>query len=258
MKFPTTLIILSMATEAISFVVQPSSPSHVHTKSIFSTINCNGSSCTTALFAKKKRRRRRKDAASSSTPTPKLNEEDELPDFDLIEDIDLPQQSSKDSKNTMSTSSISDNVGASFAPVTKKALDPNDPAVLEAMKATKGNDLVGSSASTRDLLRSRNRELEQKLVVDEIVQDVPSFADYNAKKRRASGGNNASDVVSGGASMGKKAMKREQRRAAALEAEDNKSEEEESAVSQLLSRLPFVNNNDEGEKEEKSPIKVSN
>merc|ERR1712218_257288 len=54
---------------------------------------------------------------------------------------------------------------------------------------------------------------------------------------------------------GKKAMKREQRRAAALEAEGSNLQEEENAVSQLLSRLPFVNN-DEGEKEEKSLIKL--
>lgn len=250
MKFPITLIILSITTKAFGFIVQPSSPSSLlHTNSIFSISGCESSTSATVLCAKKKRRRR-KESSSPPPPTPQVNEDDELPDFDLVEDIDL-QSSTNTPKSTMTSSSTS-GISASPAPVKKKAFDVNDPDVIAAMKAPKGSDSVGSPTSTKDLLRKRNRELEQKLVADEIVEDVPSFADYNAKKGNRSGGNNTIDTGSG---MGKKAMKREQRRAAALEAEGNNLQEEENVVSQLLSKLPFVNN-DEGEKEEKSAVKL--
>ncbi len=135
------------------------------------------------------------------------------------------------------------------------------------MQATKGIESMGTMSSTKDLLRSRDRELEQKLVVDEIVQDVPSFAEYNKRKGNA-GGAGAGAGAGGAASgigigsdtemggMGKKAMKREQRRAAALEAEGKVAVDEEGggigqAVGKALSFLPFVEN-----KEDKSAIKV--
>jgi len=226
---------------------------------------------STYLEAKKKKRRRRKeDTSASSTsssssqstktgappPTPILSEEDELPDFDLIEDIDLPSPPTDESASSFSTAAMPAGTTAQApSPQKKKTIDPNDPAVLAAMQATKGIESMGTTSSTKDLLRSRDRELEQKLVVNEIVQDVPSFADYNARKGGSSsagagGGNNAM-----GGGMGKKAMKREQRRAAALEAEGKNADEEGEGVGQVLgqalSKLPFVE-----DKKEKSAIKL--
>jgi hypothetical protein len=211
---------------------------------------------STSLFAQKKKRRRRKQDSSSSSPSSQnLNnsnddsiiaddDEDELPDFDLIEDIDLPQP--------ITTGAGSTTVQKTTAPAAKKkSLDLNDPAVLEAMKATSFPSDMSSSGNTKELLRNRNRELEQKLVVDEIVQDVPSFADYNAKKGRvpSSSGGSSSPV------MGKKAMRKEKAiAAAAMEAAN--AETEDNAVSQLLSKLPFVGNKDDEEKEKKSALKL--
>ena len=168
------------------------------------------------------------------------NDEDELPDFDLVEDIDLPLQSSTSTSTSTSNSSTKK----------KTIMNPDDPSVIAAMKATSTNPL-STSTSTKDLLKSRNRELEQKFVVDEISQDLPSFADYNSKKGRdGSSANNSG--------MGKKAMRREQRKAAALEAQGNIGSEEEDGnpLSQLLSKLPFGGNGGAEEKENKSIIKV--
>lgn len=212
----------------------------------------------TTLFAEKKKRRRRKDSTSNrneqqqqQVEADNLNDDDdddELPDFDFDEDLDYVEDSSK----TTSTEKVTSTKASRN---TSKTLDVNDPSVIAAMKAT-NNASASSSSSTRDLLRSRNRELEQKFVVDEVIQDVPSFADYNAKKGKSvgSGGvSSSNENMSSG--LGKKAMRREQRRAAALEANSNvEKDEEDNVVSQLLSKLPFGNK--DGDKEEKSAIKV--
>ena len=208
---------------------------------------------TTILYAQKKKRRRRKDSSSSNDEASSSfinnndmtnnneeeNDEDELPDFDLVEDIDLPLQSSTSTSTSNSSTKK------------KTIMNPDDPSVIAAMKATSTNPL-STSTSTKDLLKSRNRELEQKFVVDEISQDLPSFADYNSKKGRdgSSSANNSG--------MGKKAMRREQRKAAALEAQGNIGSEEEDGnpFSQLLSKLPFGGNGGAEEKENKSIIKV--
>ena len=226
---------------------------------------------STVLEAKKKKRRRRKNDTSSSSSSPSsapmsnapppatstsiLDDEDELPDFDLIEDIDLQEAAAND----LAAASAAASAAAPNAQVSpaskKKSIDPNDPAVIAAMKATKGIDNLNKLGTTKDLLRSRDRELESKLVVDEIVQDVPSFADYNAKKGGGAGGASSGGSSNAMSGMGKKAMKREQRRAAALEAEGKIAEEEGPGIGQVvgevLSKLPFVEN-----KEDKSAIKV--
>ena len=189
--------------------------------------------CTpTSLCAQKKRRRRKDSSGPSSTNTPISNQQetDELPDFDLIEDIDLEEQAKKmqKTKSDLSSPGIAS---------TGKAIDVNDPSVMQAMRSTKGMETISGGASTKDLLRSRNRDLEEKLVVNEISEDLPSLADYT-KGKGTSGG------------VSKKAARREARIAAALEAKGNEAVEEES----FLSKLPFVGKNDG---EEKSPIKVS-
>jgi len=196
---------------------------------------------TTSLFAAPKKRRRRKD--KSSDPFAQTDdEEDELPDFDLIADIDLQEQAAAKAAAKAATAAKASGGGVASR---GKAFDVNAPEVLAAMRAKKGGDTMGS-ASTKDLLRSRNRELEDKLVVNTIVEDVPSLAEY-AK------GNFAK--VEGG---GKKAAKREARRAAAIEKEVDVEVEEESFLSKLpfLNKLPFFNK-DKEEQEEKTPVKVS-
>lgn len=263
---------LSMLTDAArGFTLQPFySPSFVLTKSTNAYANANAATSYTALFAKKKRRRRKSESSSSSslsspppTSSSELDEDDELPDFDLIEDIDLEEMSSTNPITASTTSSAptrssTNNIISPPAPK-KINLDLNDPSVIAAMKVTKGME-ASSFSSTKDLLKSRNRELEKKLIVDDVIENVPSFADYNAKKRGnvgiGSSTTSSDSVVSGG--MGKKAMRREERRAAALEAEGNELEEEENAVgkllSQFISKLPFVESTENGEK--KSAVKL--
>ena len=222
----------------------------VHTFGLDSaTVLANDSSSylSTALFAKRKRKRR-KDGPKSSSPKigatdsnqgpNSLEEEDELPDFDLDEEIELV------AKSTVSASmSVTGSTGA--AP-SAASFDVNDPAVIEAMKAT--GDAVGN-VSTKDLLRSRNRELEQKFVVDEVNTQVPSLAEYTSKR----GGPSSSVSTQG--TMGKKAARAEARRNAAIEAESANSEAEGNALNDMLSILPFVDKTEPGK--EKSAVKVS-
>ena len=273
MNFAITLILSLLVTDSLAFT-QPSLPfAHL------STAKATASS-STILFAKKKRRRRKTSSNDSSPPTksslsappsspksmdtgaPILDDEDELPDFDLIEDIDLEEAMADSTLTPGSIAAVAANSEPIMTPK-KKNIDLKDPSVIAAQRAAKGTGET-TVASTKDLLRSRNRELEQKLVVDEIVQDVPSFAEYNAKKGGRRSGSTMNAAASGDASdagIGKKAMKREQRRAAALEAEGNVVEEENAigeTINGLLTKLPFVNDsyNEYGEKVEKKPIKV--
>ena len=200
---------------------------------------------SSALSAAKKKRRRRKNTSQSIPQEREVNnisdaaqEIDELPDFDLDEEQELM------SKSKVSASSMSD-VGVAPTNLGKSApLDANDPLVVEAMKATKG---APGEMSTKDLLRSRNRDLEQKFVVNEVTTEVPSLADYAAKK------SGTSNIGSSQGTMGKKAARKEARRAAAIEAANK--EEEGNAINDILSILPFVDKTEPGEK--KSSIKVS-
>jgi hypothetical protein len=180
------------------------------------------------LFAEKKRRRRKEKLVRSDgmneASSSNNEEEEELPDFDLVEDIDIVENKGSAVQGSVNSPSAT----------TRKPVDVNDPEIMSAMRATKGTGPV-SVSSTRDLLRSRNRELEQKLVVNDVVEEVPSFAEYTRSK---------GDSVK----IGKKAARREARVAAALEAKG----EEENGEKSLLDLIPFLQSN--GEK--KSPIKV--
>jgi hypothetical protein len=189
----------------------------------------------TSLFAQKKRRRRKQPDQPTSD-----DETDELPDFDLVEDIDLKEQAEAKAPLTKSSGSTPSPSGVGVTP-SSTDIDLNDPQVLAAMRATtmpKGMTV----ASTKDLIRSRNRDLEKKLVVNAIVEDVPSLADYTQERKDSSG-------------VGKKASRRESRRAAAIEAEPDAPEE--SVLDSFLEKLPFFNKDKDEEKEEKTPIKVS-
>jgi len=186
---------------------------------------------STFLLAKKKKRRRRKESPASSKPSPTpVDGDDELPDFDLVEDIDLIEQAAASLPPL--------NAGApkaGVAPVANRNFDVNDPSVLAAQRATSGADSL-SAGSTRDLLRSRNRDLENRLVVNEVTQEVPSLGEYMQSPTRSQS-KGATD--SGGPSIGKKAARREARRAAAIEARQE-DVVEESALDQILEKAPIL------------------
>ncbi len=204
---------------------------------------------STSLSAQKKKRRRRKDNPSPnpapSSPAPvapmPITDGDELPDFDLVEDIDLIE--AKAAASATAASATTSEPTAGVAP-TSISLDTSDPDVLAAMRST-SMPPGGGGSSTRDLLRSRNRDLENKLVVNEITEAVPSLGEYMTSPNRK----NKGDAPGSPGGLGKKAARREARRAAAMEAEQADMEEEG-----FMDKLPFFKKK-EGE-ESKSPIKV--
>lgn len=206
---------------------------------------------STFLLAKKKRRRRKDNPTASTAPPTSFNDDDELPDFDLVEDIDLIEQAEA-SLPPINTGAPK----AGVAPAANRNFDVNDPSVVAAMRATSGADSL-SAGSTRELLRSRNRDLENRLVVNDVTEAVPSLGEYmQSPKRSQSKGATDSDAPS----IGKKAARRDARRAAAIEAQ-KKDLVEESAIDQLLEKapilekLPFFKKKENEEK--KSAIKVS-
>jgi len=177
----------------------------------------------TELLAKKggNKRRRRKDGGNTNKkPARGANEEGgtnrdapfgggdgvELPDFDLVEDIDL--------------------LAASSGPLQISSVDMSNPdAVMEAMKPKNG---ILPATSTKDLLRSRNLELEKKFIMDDVTMEVPSLADYTSKS--ASGG------TQGKGKVGKKAARTAARKDAAMKAE----EVENSGIVAFLGKLPKI------------------
>jgi len=233
-----TAVLLTLASASAFIAIVPSNNdvrgNHAAaTSKVLSTMQIQPSSTftsastSTSLFAQKKRRRRSPTSPSSdSNPNPNLqmedeDEEDVLPDFDLVEDIDLKEQA------------------ASAAKLSGGDIDLDDPDVIAAMRVSKGQVAMGSG-STKDLLRSRNRELEDRLVVNVIKEDLPSLAEYTQGN-----GNGAK------ASGGSKAAKRMARRTAAIERERENGVEEESAISAFISnvrsKVPFLKKKEENE-----------
>jgi len=185
------------------------------------------------LYAEKKRRRRKDKPSGSDNMYNEveqlLSDEDELPDFDLVEDIDVMENKKSAIKGSVNNPSA---INAGSSP--RKPVDVNDPEIMAAMRVTKGTGAI-SVSSTRELLRSRNRELERKLIVNDVVQEVPSLVEYTKSKGE-------------GSKIGKKAAKREARIAAALESKGEGNSGEKS----FFDLIPFLNK--DGEK--KSPIKL--
>jgi len=180
---------------------------------------------------KKKNSGNAKQSNQASPTTQTTNEETvDLPGFDLVEDIDLPTAESGNLQ--MSSANLS--------------VDMDDPdAVLRAMQQTNG-DLPASS--TRDLLRSRNTELEQKYVVDNVTLKVPTLAEYT-KRSSPSGGAGAGQQQQGGGGgavanpqkVGKKAARAAARKDAAIEAEGSGGIDN-PVIATLLKKIPKVPN----------------
>jgi len=164
---------------------------------------------TVFALAAKKRRRRKNPVPVEKDVSSQSSYDDDLPDFDLDEDIS-PEESFSPSKPSSAPS-------VSMEETVMEAM--SDPSVLQAMQA-------GSSApqtsSTKDILRSRSRELESTFEFDEVSNPLPR-----------PGMKTTSD---GRIGMSKKQAKREARRAAALQAE---AEEEEGKL--LSSVSDFLN-----------------
>jgi len=209
----------------------------------------------TLLLAKKGgNKRRRKDGGSNKKKSARGNAENkapaktddetinfsdedgaiELPGFDLVEDIDLPLASS----GQMSSASLS--------------VDLNDPdAVLQAMKLTNG---ALPSASTRDLLRSRNVELEQNFVVDNVTQKFPTLGEYTQKSKSSQKGGKEKGTV------GKKAARAAARKDAAIKVEEVENSGFVAWLRTLpkVPALPFTNASvNDPTTGDLSPIKVS-
>ena len=155
------------------------------------------------LLMAERRRRKRKDGSSYSPSFTNDENNQDLPEFDLIEeDPDPLLESNYESSSSSLPTKTSNKSTASF--------NINDPNVKEAMMSSNTSNAQGL-LSTKDLIRSRNRELEQKLVNNnDITENVPSLAEYTQNKLSNDKGTNAS--------IGKKAARREERVSAALEA----------------------------------------
>lgn len=155
-----------------------------------------------------RKRRKRKESAGSPSPSYDTDYDsgsaEELPDFDLLEDDVIPEDTSVSTSN----------------------FDINDPSIQDAMRArSQSNISQGMSVSAKDLLKSRNRELEQKLVMNDIKEDVPSLAEYTRNK------------MSSGSGIGKKALRREERVAAAIDAKQLESKAGSSNILGFLGGL---------------------
>lgn len=260
----TTLLIVILGGASVSAFVTPNKNFNTYNSKWGIQIETQtpGPSSVQLYAQKKKRRRRKQPPAGTGTGTPttgtqsaSLDEEDELPDFELIEDIDLAEMEA--AKQPMASP-------LAAASVSRKEINFDDPEVLKAMRSTNvpNTGMAGSEGSTKDLLRSRNRDLENRLVVNVIKEDVPSLAEYTQQGKKPRNSPDFGTAVDGGAQMqnlGKKAAKREARRAAALERQPAIVEEEESFLDKLpfADKLPFGNKSDSNEpKEEKSLIKL--
>lgn len=173
----------------------------------------------TFLMMAERKRRKRKDGVSYSPPNSSspsssfvssdVNNQD-LPEFDLIEEEGDSATATLEGNESRSTS------------LSKNSFNVNDPQVQDAMMASTTNVnnnkmLDQGLSSTKDLLRSRNRELEQKLVVNDITENVPSLAEYTKNKSKGAGIRTATSTATS-STIGKKAARREERISAALEA----------------------------------------
>ena len=221
-----------------------------------------------------KKRRRRKDKKDFQPVVQKENEsigsqefepkdgydeeEEYLPDFVIKEDID-PVTTIGTPLPNPETSVVDANApltdtGTPKYPTTVDMNDPkvmerimasmNDPKVMEMMRASKNSM---AEKNTKELLLSRNRELEGS-VLNDIKEDLPDLSEYMQNKQSFSPKTSAS--------LGKKAARAESRRVAAIEAEEQERQEKEAAKG-ILSKLPFFKDKEGEPEEDLNPIKVN-
>jgi len=149
---------------------------------------------------------------------------EELPDFDLVEDYETAEAAPSYSSTSISIPDIP-TPSSTITPI-----DENDSALMEEMKFKGTEDI---SLSTNDLLRTRNRDLEKKFVVNDVTQEFPNFAEYTKEK-----------ATLGQGKVGKKAARAAMRREAAIQAEKENSDD---GILSKLPKLPFIS--DDGDEE---------
>jgi hypothetical protein len=161
----------------------------------------SGATTTTSLAVKKRRKRRNEE--SSSAPL-----SDELPDFDMdYEPTTEMETSASVGADVLASGSLMD------------SMDYNDPNLNEAMKGSAMSEVE----SAKDLLRGRDRSLEQAFEFDEVPSLLPSIQDKTA--------------AAGPGTGGKKRARAEARKEAAIQAAE---EENTPSLQDLIAELPFV------------------
>lgn len=142
----------------------------------------------------RKRKRRRKKANKKPESEPELSDNDNLPEFDLMDDIEtnIAEESSR----------LSQEVDVVTPPVPSNTVNNVEPVV--------------SFDSAESLLRSRDKNLEATFEFEEVENRLPSFASSNLPK------------------VGKKRAKSEARKSAAIKAEMLEKEEESNSFLPFL------------------------
>lgn len=202
------------------------------------------STSSTALDAKKRRRRRvdgqgnrdvlKKETDDSPTDIEDINfsMDDELPDFDLGEKEQLPEVLASRAE-AMKEDAI-ENVKKDVTSIGDLSMDSSmvedDPLVMEAMR---GRSQSKSFASPKDLLRSRDRNLEATFEFDDVANPLPRPGQIK------SGVSKSDDIVA--PTMGKKRARSEARKAAAMEAAGQEEDGEGigDIAMNVLEKLPF-------------------
>lgn len=207
-------------------------------------------SIVSSLAAKKRRRRKEpignvtEDIVSDATL--RIDDENgsggELPDFDLGGKEQIP--------DLMVSASSDDEYDAAEIPAMGELQSLSDPLVVEAMK---GSPSSPSPGTAKDLLRSRDRNLEATFEFDEVATKLPTAAEAIKK-------DSAAVTLP---RPGKKKARAEARRTAAIEAQENKSSSIFTAMDDqtpsIISKIPFLNKNKKeyDETEDKlKPIKL--
>lgn len=251
--YSTILLVLYRSSEGFAF---PTVPHHTLSFSAKPTstwaITNAGKSCrapTTALAAAKKRRRRRADGKkiteSSSMDTDAIStgsdsdsysdqlDADELPDFDLGDKEQLPELFKSDSTESKTEKkAVVDNMAAmDDNELPQSFMSTDDPAMMEAMRGTQQGK---SFASPKDLIKSRDRELEAKFEFDEVKKPLPR----PGQKKMTTDMDMTMETPT--PTMGKKRARDEARKAAAMETAAKETTNDGGfGIPELLSKLPF-------------------
>jgi hypothetical protein len=221
-----------------------------HSQSIF----ISSSLSATQLYAKKRRRRRQEtdsptattrseetDVFDSTSPEDSNSVTDDLPDFDLTDDPDVPAAAESTSSSSTKSQSPSTSTGSpSYSAANLEEITP----------AMMGSGSNGPARSVEELIS--DRALEQRFQFDEedVDDDIPDFIQLAAQSSSSSSSSSSdpSAMVGGASTMGKKKQRQAERRANAIRARE---ESEEEANSGLLN-IPFFS----PEKDQVSGLKI--
>lgn len=243
---------------------QTSSSKFLITKPFIVSVRSTNKALSSTHLAAKKRLRRR---AANSSPTEKesivkepevippevvemdtkmemktnmksITDSDELPDFDMTDDsvekVAKPNTNVLDQDEIMSTSMSSS--------AESLMISENDPIVKQAMQADASSQ---NFASAKDLLRSRDRNVEATFEFDQVAQSLPKLG----RDTVGSSSSSSSSSNQPAQTVGKKRARAEARKAAAMEAAEVESINQkniltDNPVTDVMSKLPFFPKND--------------